>query len=75
MDAKQQIAERLKAAAATPVKNGNTMPRQIAIDRAIAWCKHTFPNHFHGENYEPPKTNRTAVRRSPSESKTDGSGD
>jgi hypothetical protein len=62
MDATQpipaQIAKKLKAAAATPVKDGNTMPRQIAVDRAIAWCKYTFPEHFQGEGYEPPKSNR-----------------
>jgi hypothetical protein len=70
-----QIAERLKVAAATPVIDGDGMPRRIAIDRAIAWCKSTYPNHFHGDDYAPPKTTRVALRRGASKGKTHGPGD
>lgn len=47
-----QIAEKLKAAAATPVINGDGMARRIAIDRAIAWAKRTYPEHFHGDDHD-----------------------
>jgi len=58
-----QIAARLKAAAATPTTAGNNMPRRIAIDQAIAWCKRTFPEHFHLDDYAPPPSKRAAQRR------------
>lgn len=58
-----QIATRLKAAAATPIVDGNSMPRRIAIDQAIAWCKRTFPDHFHPDDYAPPPSKRAARRR------------
>lgn len=57
-----EIAKKLKAAAATPVIAGNARPRQIAVDAAIAWCKYHFPNHFQGDDYDPPKPKRPAAR-------------
>lgn len=65
-----QIAHRLKSAAATPVVDGNVMPRRIAIDEAIAWCKREFPDHFNGDDYGPPS--RIAQRCGTPEVEVDG---
>lgn len=70
-----QIAKKLKEAAATPVTDDDGMARRIAIDKAIAWCKNTFPNHFHGDDYAPPTAKRLAFRRGTSQRKIDGPGD
>jgi hypothetical protein len=66
-----QIATRLKAAAATPVVDGDVMPRRIAIDKAIAWCKREFPDHFHPDDYAPPPPKRIAQRRGSSPGEAD----